>query len=228
MSDFPKLKCPFVRKRFDVNKEDWKKYGRELQLRSSTVYLVTNEINPDYEWVFEDTETIAVEKLDGSNVKLMTENGKIVAVQNRKNIIDPLQVIKGQTFIIEGIFQSIGKGYVKHDGEQTGELIGPKVQGNPYKLITHLWYPFSKSIKHLSYRSFHEHERTFENWSLWFKDWLKSRFATKRGNKDIMAEGIIFYNLKRKAENKVYHAKLRRDMFDWYYSDKIEIYNYKI
>jgi len=40
----------------------------------------------------------------------------------------------------------------------------------------------------------------------------------------IFAEGVIFYNLKRRAENKTYMAKLRRDMFDWYYSDKIEIF----
>ena len=42
----------------------------------------------------------------------------------------------------------------------------------------------------------------------------------------VMAEGVVFYNLKRKAEGKTWRAKLRRDMFDWYISDKIEIYNY--
>jgi hypothetical protein len=227
LSDYPKLYCPFVRKIFKVNLQDWEKHGRSLQLRSPEVYLVTNEINPGYEWVFEDKDTFAVEKLDGTNIKLVTEKGRLITVQNRKNIIDPLQIIKGKTFIMEGIFQSIGKGLVDENGEQSGELIGPKVQGNPYKLLTHLWYPFSKAIKHLSYRSFHEHERTFENWSSWFKDWLPSRFSSKRGNKYIMAEGIVFYNLKRKSENKIYRAKLRRNMFDWFYSDKIEIYNYK-
>jgi len=228
LPDYPKLHSPFIRKTFEVNKEDWEKYGRDLQLRSPDVRLVINEINPGYEWVFEDKNTIAVEKLDGSNVKLMTEKGRLVALQNRKNIIDPLQIVKGQSFILEGVFQAIGKGYVDENGEQDGELLGPKIQGNPYKLPAHLWYPFSKTIKHLSYRSFHEHERTFDNWSLWFKDWFISRFATKRGDKDIMAEGLVFYNLKRKAEGKIYRAKLRRDMFEWFYSDKIEIYDYKI
>lgn len=226
LSDFPKIQCPFIRKDFDVNKNEWEKYGRKLKLGGPKVYLVINEINPGYEWVFEDSNTFAVEKLDGSNVKLATEKGRLVALQNRKNVIDPLQIIKGKSFILEGVFQSIGKGYVQQDGEQAGELIGPKIQGNPYKLTQHLWYPFSKSIKHLSYRSFHEHDRTFENWSLWFKDYLVSRFASKRGHKDIMAEGLIFYNLKRKAEKKVYMAKLRRDMFSWLYSDKITIYDY--
>jgi len=34
----------------------------------------------------------------------------------------------GKTFIIEGIFRAVGKGVIKEDGEQAGELIGPKVQ----------------------------------------------------------------------------------------------------
>ena len=226
ITDFPKIHCPFIRKDFKVNEEDWKKHGKKLQLRQPSVYLVINEINPGYEWVFEDSETIAVEKLDGTNIKLLTEDGRLKHIQNRKNVIDPLQIIKGKTFLLEGVFQSIGKGYVEKDGEQSGELIGPKLQGNPYDLNVHLWYPFSKAIKHLSYRSFYEHERTFENWSIWFKDYLMSRFATKIGKKDIMAEGIVFYNLKRKSEGKIYMAKLRRNMFEWSYSDKIEIYNY--
>jgi len=227
LSNFPKIHCPFIRKNFEVNKDQWKKYGRKLQLREPKVYLATDEINPGYDWVFDDPNTFAVEKLDGTNVKLKTENGRLVALQNRMNVIDPLQIIKGKTFILEGIFQSIGKGYVDKDGEQVGELIGTKLQGNPYKLEnTHLWYPFEKSIKHLKYRSFHEHGRNFDNWSSWFKDYLTSLFAMKRGNRGIMAEGVIFYNLKRKFEMKIYMAKLRRDMFEWYYSDKIDVYNY--
>jgi len=131
MSDFPKIYCPFIRKDFDVNEMEWEKYGRQLQLRRPSVYLVTKEINPDYKWVFEDEDTFVVEKLDGSNVKLMTENGRLTALQNRKNIIDPLQIVKGNSSILEGVFQSIGKGYVKYNGVQVGELIGPKLQGNP-------------------------------------------------------------------------------------------------
>jgi len=29
-------------------------HGRKLQLRTPEVYLVVNEINPGYEWVFEN------------------------------------------------------------------------------------------------------------------------------------------------------------------------------
>ncbi len=231
LTDFPKIICPFIRQTFAVKKDDWKNHGSKLGLRLPEVYLVVNRINPGYEWVFEDPDTFAVEKLDGTNVKIYTEKGRLIHVQNRKNIIDPLQVIKGKTFIIEGIFQSIGKGYVHEDGEQAGEVIGPKVQSNPYKLDVHEWFPFERAQEVLRYRSFHEHERTFANFSSWFKDWLDSRLFTKRASKlglteKVMAEGVVFYNLKRKAEQKSWMAKLRRNMFDWYYSDKIEINNY--
>ncbi len=51
--------------------------------------------------------------------------------------------------------------------------------------------------------------------------------AAKLGLDDkVMAEGVVFYNLKRKAEGKIWQAKLRRDMFEWYISDKIDIYDY--
>jgi len=231
MSDFPKMQCPFIRQTFKVNIEQWKKFGSKLQLREPEAYLVVDRVNPGYEWVFEDEDTIAVEKLNGSNVKILTKAGRLVAVQNRLNVIDPLQVMKGKTFIIEGIFRAIGKGYVKLDGEQAGELIGPKLQGNPYKLDMHEWYPFEKSISALAYRSFDEHERNFDNWSAWFKDWLISRYFTKQSKmgttkEKVMAEGVVFYNLKRKAGGKPWMAKLRRDMFPWFYSDQVEIHDY--
>ena len=224
LSNFPKIECPFIRKTFEVNKDDWKKYGRELELRQPNVYLVTNDINPGYEWIFEDKDVIASEKLNGTNVKLETEDGRLVSLMNRKNIIDPLQIMKGKIFIIEGIFRAIQKGYIKSEGVQAGEVIGPKLQGNPYKLDNHIWYPFTKAVKHLAYRSFYEHDRTFDNWNDWFKDYLISRFAAKLGEKNVMAEGIVFYSLKRESEGKIYMSKLRRNMFDWFYSDKIEIY----
>ena len=226
LTDFPKIECPFIRKIFKVNENDFRKYGSQFKLRNPEVYLVTDEIKPGYEWVFDDSNTIAVEKLDGTNVKLKVENGRLVALQNRKNVLDPLQIMKGKAFIIEGIFLSIQKGYVENNKEQAGELIGPKLQGNPYQLDNHIWYPFEKTIQHLKYKSFHKHERTFSNFNLWFKDHLKSLYHAKRIGYEnaVFAEGIIFYNLNRKAENKIYMAKLRRDMFDWYYQEKIEIH----
>jgi len=229
LTDYPKIYCPFIRQTYKVNQEDWKKHGNKYQLRKPEVYLVINKINPDYEWVIEDEETIAIEKLDGTNIKIQTENGRLIALQNRKNIIDPLQIMGGKTHIIEGIFRSIGKGYVEKDGEQVGELIGPKVNGNPYDLLYHEWYPFSRAIGNLKYKSFHNYERTFDNWESWFKKWLFSLYHTKKhpkGTEKKLAEGVVFYNIKRKQEGKTWRAKLRRDMFSFFYESEIEIYDY--
>ena len=222
MTDFPKLECPFVRQTFPVNEDDWRARGRKLQLRNPEAYLVVDRVNPGYEWVFEDEATFAVEKLNGTNVKLRTENGRLVALQNRKNVLDPLQILKGKVFIIEGVFMAIAKGYVEDNKEQAGEIVGPKLQGNPYNLDTHLWFPFDRAVSTLRYKSFHDHARTFDNWSAWFKDWLFSLFATKKTKpgepkERIFAEGVVFYNLKRKEQGLAHMAKLRRDMFDWFY-----------
>jgi hypothetical protein len=40
-----------------------------------------------------------VEKLDGTNVKLLAKGGRLVAVQSRLNVIDPLQIMKGKTWM---------------------------------------------------------------------------------------------------------------------------------
>ena len=231
LTDFPKILCPFIRKTFQVDVDAWKKHGARLQLRQPNAYLVVEQVMPDYEWVFDDKHTIAIEKLDGTNVKLKTEKGRLIAVQNRKNVIDLLQVVKGNTAIIEGVFNAISKGLVEMDGEQAGEVIGPKLQGNPYKLLGHEWIPFTTMVERLQYRSFHEHDRTFDNWSSWFKDFLPSRLFTKRARKlgleeTVMAEGVVFYNLQRKAEHKTWRAKLRRDMFPWFYQPDITILDY--
>jgi hypothetical protein len=222
LSDFPKLHCPFLRQTFKVRPDEFKKLGNQYGLREPEAYLVVDRVNPGYEWVFGDPGTFAVEKLNGTNVKLKTEKGRLVALQNRKNVIDPLQILHGKAFIIEGIFRSIAKDYVKEDGEQAGEVIGPKLQGNPYKLDFHEWYPFDRAVESLRYKSFHQHERTFDNWDSWFKDFLFSLYYQKRASKlgltdKVFAEGVVFYNLKRRDEGKEWRAKLRRDMYPWFY-----------
>ncbi|RLB57524.1 MAG: hypothetical protein DRI34_07635, partial [Deltaproteobacteria bacterium] len=60
---------------------------------------------------------------------------------------------------------------------------------------------------------------------------LFSRFYTKLASKlgrddKVMAEGVVFYNLKRRAAGQIWMAKLRRDMFDWYYSPQVTIIDY--
>jgi len=230
LTDFPKIECPFIRRTFKVDKASFKKNGKKVNLRSPEVYLAVDEINPGYEWVFDDPDTFAVEKVDGSNVKVLTQSGKIVRVQNRMNDIDTLTIKPGvNLYIMDGLIQSAMKSYIQNDGEQAGELLGPKFQGNPYKLSHHLWFPFDRSLTQLRYKSFNNYERTYDNLSSWFKDYLFSLFYQKISNKNgdpslkMMAEGVVFYNLKRKEEGKPFMAKLRRDMFDWFYTDYVDI-----
>ena len=86
LSDFPKLFCPFIRQSFKINSEQYKKARAQFNLRSPEVYLVVDRVTPGYEWVFEDEDTFAVKKLDGTNIKIKTEDGRLIAVQNRKNV----------------------------------------------------------------------------------------------------------------------------------------------
>jgi hypothetical protein len=112
--DMPKLECPFVRK--EINGD----------------YVVTPEITPGYEWVFEDDSVKAIEKLHGTNVSIVIQDGTIVAIFNRTERLPFFN--KGKRHIIEGILESYERGYIDKllDGQHFGELIGPKVNGNPY------------------------------------------------------------------------------------------------
>ena len=229
LTNFPKIECPFVRKKFCANKEDIKKYGNKYQIRpyDNNVYLATKEIKEHYEWVFNDPSTIATEKLDGSNFKVVIKNREIDTVQNRANApINILKIEKRNFAITEGIINAIVRGHIKEDGEYAGELLGPKLQGNPYKLVVHEWYPFAEKM--LVYKSFCAHTPSYDGFSIWFKDYLYSLFYARRHKVPIpeapMAEGVVFYNLNRKALNKTWRAKVRRDMFPWFY-DRIRIEN---
>ena len=177
LTDFPKVHCPFVRKAFPIEQSDFKTYGKEFNLRKPEVYLVMNEVTPGYDWVFDD-DTFAVEKLDGSNTKIVTKDNVLIALQNRKNVLNPL-ALSGNTFYAEGVFNAARRnGYVSPNGEQAGELIGPKFQGNPYKMEEHLWYPFEKAVRSLRYKSFNTHDKNIVNWSSWLHRHIFSLFAS--------------------------------------------------
>jgi hypothetical protein len=227
--DFPKIECPFVRKYYDVERQDWIKYGRALGLREPIAYIVTPEITPGYEWVFDHPDTFATEKLHGSNCAILMENGRLIHMQNRMNVIDPLSIMSGKTFLIEAVFGAIAKGYVERDGLQFGEALGPKLNCNIYGLPTHLWYPFSKAREHLRYKSYHKFPKEFWGWSEWFRTGLKSLFATKLYKNDqtkvCFAEGVVFYNETLGKEGKPLMAKLRRDMFVHFLGAELQIKN---
>lgn len=235
IDDFTKIECPFVRKIYEINHNDWRRYGAKLGLREPHVYLITPNVADGYQWVLDHKDTIALEKLHGTNIGLVTENNKLIHIQNRKNVVDPFQINGGRAYIMEGVFGAVGKGYIAKDGIQYGECLGPKINCNIYGLPMHLWYPFSKARDSLKYSSFHKHDRGFWTWIDWFRLYLKSLFFCRyhkiplsdmfTNNSVPFAEGVVFYNDEVSiCPGKPRMAKLRRDMMYWYYSDKIEIY----
>lgn len=190
--DMPKLESPFV--------------------RSGDNYLVTDKINPGYEWVFEDDLVTCQEKLDGTNVSIVIENGKITQVLNRKNRMDILSKVP----VMEAIRNSYEKGYCNFtDGQYFGEAVGEKIQGNPYKLKEAIWLPFSTYFaKNLTYKTWGQYPKDFKTISAWFKDGLFPLFAASKGDRNGFCEGVVFHHPDGRM------AKLRRDMFDWYEGKK--------
>ena len=189
----PKLESPFVRKEINGN------------------YIVTDEIAEGYDWVFEDDSVMAIEKLHGTNVSIVIIEGQVVEMYNRTERIPIIN--KGKDYITKGILESFKRGYIDFlgDGQHFGELIGEKVNGNPYKIEGNLWIPFETfGQKHLRYKSWGKYQKDFDTISEWFKDGLIPLFSSMRGNRDGFVEGIVFTHPDGRM------AKLRRDMFDWY------------
>jgi hypothetical protein len=201
IQDMEKIECPFIRKLNDKNE-----------------YLITPELNPGFEWVFEDDKVMAIEKLHGTNVSILIQDGIITSIWNRTERIPFFN--KGKSFIIEGLIESYKNGYMEFlpDGQHFGELIGEKVNGNPYKIEGHLWVPFSTFCqKHLRYKSWGKYPKDFETISEWFKDlmplyWLMQHGMEKdkEGKNTGFVEGIVFTHPDGRM------AKVRKDMFEWF------------
>jgi len=214
--NMPKLQSPFERELIN-NK-----------------YICIPKIKEEYRWVFTD-ESIAVEKLDGTNVSLWIRDGKPFQIMNRTNVID-FWNIKNIRFI-EGVLTAIDRKYIVPElcdnGGVFGELIGKKIQGNPYKIDGHLWIPFDYLIKKYKYNFWNELVKEFKGasdksifttmsdlftklWSLYKRQRnIKGEVSRNIRFEMAAAEGIVFY---RKGYENKYNSccKLRRDMFDWF------------
>lgn len=199
--DMPKLMSPFMRK--EINGE----------------YIVTPEIEKGFEWVFEDPTVLAIEKINGTNVSVIVEEGQITSIWNRTERLPFFN--KGKQHIIMGVMESYARGYCElPDGQWWGELVGEKVNGNPYKIKGHLWIPFKTyAVEHLAYTSWGRYPKTYESIRTWFQD-LMPLFSQRMHHsreKNIpgtsiphFCEGVVFTHPDGRL------AKLRLDMFDFY------------
>lgn len=199
---FEKLHSPFTRETDD---------GR---------YLVTPEIEDGYDWVFEDEDVLAVEKLDGENIAVyIDEDGEVGDIYTREgNLVEPFGDPQ-YCYIVQGVIESHNRGWLDslESGElHYGELLGPQAQGNQYDLDEHVWVPFSYAQEHFAYESWGDYPKTFDVISGWFEESLIPLFAARAHNlafsecEDEYVEGIIF----RHPDGRM--AKLRRNMFEWY------------
>jgi hypothetical protein len=192
MADMPKLESPFVR----VTE------GRRR--------IVTPEIAPGYEWVFEDPSVLAVEKLDGTNVSVGMQRGSIVALFNRTppqsfDTLDNNRYIAGVRLAHEKCRLPLA------DGQHFGELMGPKVQTNFLQLAAPEWFPFYYLQATAVYRSWGRYPKDFETISAWFRNDLFSLVYQRLHGEKVWPEGIVFW---QPSTGRM--AKLRRDTFDWY------------
>lgn len=141
IKDMPKLMSPFIRRmkcpkcaNIELNNERKTCMVCGEHLR----YVVTPEIEPGYEWVFnEGPETVlCTEKLDGTDVSIVIEDAQITQIYNRTGRVPFFN--KGKSFIIQGVLESYDRGYCNFsDGQHFGEVIGTKLAGNPYKVDGH-------------------------------------------------------------------------------------------
>lgn len=150
---------------------------------------------------FDFKNSIATEKLDGTNVRVTVRNKIVVRVEKRRNpdkvqkakgIIDPWyvdanEIDKADTYIFEAVnntdFSSVP------DGEWSAEALGEKIQGNPLNITGHTLFIFTLPnwLENVKYENV---PTDFED----LKNWLPTQ-KTKFGN-NTGIEGIVWHNLK--------------------------------
>lgn len=232
---FPKIDSPYYREESDEGH-----------------YVVTPKdgrvVKPGYEWVFDRASEVgAVEKFDGTNLAVVLDDGELVEAYTRMGgrSMQPVEPF-GPTnhhYLTRGVQNAIRKGYFDDlDGLHFGELIGPKLQGNPHGLDAHLFIPFERARRVYQYRSYGDYPTDLDA----IRGWLEggdgggifSLLAARQHDLDYdecrpasgaYIEGLIFVHpdLNRihpdcwtVEDGRVRElAKVRRDMFAGYYDD---------
>ena len=153
-------------------------------------------------------------------------------ILNRLNVID---IWKDKEYFFEGIKYAIDEKYIipelMEDNQIFGELIGERINGNPYRVDGYKWIPFDYIKEHYFFKFwvdiikecagksdkeiFDIVSKVFEGlWCIYKRQHgIKGEVNKNVGFEGLAAEGIVFYN-KKAGEM----CKLRRDMFSWYCS----------
>lgn len=195
----PKLQSPFKRALIDNR------------------YVLTDTPDPYMDWFFTSPNLIAVEKLDGTNVSIIIEGGKIVRAYNRLNPIP----IEPNNRLYSGIDNSLKNELISPyianlpDGQHFGELIGPGIQENAMNLKEKLWIPFNSFGRDRLTYKFPALE--FDRLEPWMKEEVRSLLFPllhPDTNKSIIPEGVVFHDTVTGQM-----AKLRSDMYQFWYDD---------
>lgn len=204
-------------------------------------YYVTEEENEDLSWF---RSHVAVEKIEGTNCAVyIDETGRVDGVSTRMgqqpmNYVHPYTTSTNHKRIVNAVQNSNVRGWFDniepHDAWHYGEVVGPKIQGNPYELDEHLFVPFHRAFNRYRYKSWGEYGQSLDDIRQWFKDGLFSLFYADIHGTDLdtasvtngtYVEGIMFTHVSAKPYAASWldgkhtpdpdnYAKLRRDMFE--------------
>ncbi|OJV52772.1 MAG: hypothetical protein BGO31_03150 [Bacteroidetes bacterium 43-16] len=148
---------------------------------------------------FDFKNSLATEKLDGTNVRVTVRNHTVVRLEKRRNpdkqqkangIKDPWYVDadpqdKADSYLFEALsntnFSSVP------DGEWSAEALGEKIQGNPLQLEGHTLFFFSLPDWRQKV-SYEQVPTDFEGLKKWLPE-QQSKFGNNTG-----IEGIVWHN----------------------------------
>jgi len=170
---FPKVKSPFKR-----------------QENNNNEYVVYDEVNDGYDWVFENDEVTCVEKLDGTNcaIRIGQDAHSIRPVEAyTRHGTKPFQIAKpysgrgAHRKIVRAVQNSMKRGYLRSldAGVHYGEAVGPAFQGNPHELEENLFIPFKWLFDKCAYKSWGKYPKDFDTISGWFEEDLFSLFYSR-------------------------------------------------
>lgn len=157
---------------------------------------------------FDFKNSLATEKLDGTNVRVTVRNHTVVRLEKRRNpdkqqkangIKDPWYVDadpkdKADSYLFEAVnntdFSTVP------DGEWSAEALGEKIQGNPLQLEGHTLFFFSLPDWRQKV-SYEEVPTDFEGLKKWLPE-QQSKFGNSTG-----IEGIVWHNPETGAMCKI-------------------------